>query len=254
MIPAESDFLYSAAQRYVDRYNSDNNSDPSTNGEERLLRHVLPSLREKGVVFDVGANVGNWTGYCLSMEPHLNVHLFEPSKTTFATLSTKSWRGGARITVNNCGLGEKDEFLELNIVDPISGLNSLHKRHGVNGAEVTAVERIKITTLDNYCEKNGIDHIDFLKVDVEGHELAVFRGARRMLVQGAIDLIQFEYGGCNLDARVYLLDIWEYLTENGYQIAKIYPNYTRRIPHYNQKLETFRYCNFIAYLNNDILK
>lgn len=246
LIPAESELLYTAAIRYVNRYRSDNNSDSVTNGEERLLRKVLPALGKRGVIFDVGAHVGNWSKYCLSVESNLELHLFEPSKNTFEKLSENSWPASAHL--NNYGLGDKNELLELNIVDSASGMNSLHKRHGVINAAVRAVEQIKITTLDEYCEKNGIHKIDFLKVDVEGHELAVFRGAKRMLERSAIDLIQFEYGGCNLDARVYLLDIWKYLASNGYHIAKIFPDSIRYLSEYEQSLETFQYSNYIASL------
>jgi hypothetical protein len=85
-IPAESSLLLRFALRYVDRYNGDNNSDPSTNGEEYFLRSELRKYSPRGVVFDVGANVGEWTKYCLSVVPNLNMHTFEPSKITFKKL------------------------------------------------------------------------------------------------------------------------------------------------------------------------
>lgn len=247
IIPAESQLLLRAAQRYIDRFNGDNNSDPSTNGEEQFLRTELRKLSMGGVVFDVGANVGDWTKYCLSIEPSLHIHLFEPSKPTFKKLASNSWP--PNIKLNNCGLGEKNELLNLNIVDAASGMNSIHKRHGVKSAEVILAEAIQIQTLDAYCEANNITHIDLLKVDVEGHELAVFRGAQQMLGAGKINIIQFEYGGCNLDARVYLLDIWEYLASFGFSFYKIYPTGPRLIKDYTQSLETFRYSNWLAVLH-----
>lgn len=252
LIPAESNFLYKITSRYVDRYNGDNNSDPITNGEERLLRKILPTLRKGGVIFDVGANIGEWSKYSLSIDPNLSFHLFEPSKVTFERLSDYSWPENVKL--NNFGLGEKKELLEMNIVDLASGMNSLHKRHGVVNATATAVEQVEINTLDEYCEKNKIDKIDFLKVDVEGHELAVLNGAQKMLKSQSIDLIQFEYGGCNLDARVYLLDIWQYLEDCGYHIAKIYPKSVHKLPYYSQELETFKYCNMLAYSDSLINK
>ncbi len=247
LIPPHNDLLLKFSQRYLDRHNGENNSNPVTNGEEYLLRQVLPSMRGGGVVFDVGANEGNWTSFVLSVQPALNMYLFEPSLTTYEQCSQKIFPPSVHL--NNFGLGEREETLQLNIVNPGSGMNSLYQRRGVKAAEAFATEQIHMTTLDKYCVEHGIDHIHFMKVDVEGHELAVFRGAMRMLKARRIDMIQFEYGGCNLDARVYLLDIWEFLTQNGFQIEKIFPDGPRPIDTYSQELENFRYSNYFAYLD-----
>ncbi len=199
------------------------------------------------MVFDVGANIGNWARYCLGVVPDLRMHLFEPSAFTFKKLQSREWP--ASVKLSNLGLGERKEQLILNIAGDGAGMNSIHKRHGVKGclmAAGTSTEIIQIQTLDVYCVDNGINHIDILKVDVEGHEMAVFKGASSMLSKQKINLIQFEYGGCNYDARVYLLDIWNLLESCGYAIGKIYPNRIEMIDKYQQHLETFKYANFIA--------
>lgn len=247
LIPAESFLLLRAAQRYVDRFNGDNNSDSSSNGEHRFLRNELRKYGESGVVFDVGANVGEWTKYCLNVAPNLNMHLFEPSKFTFKKLQSNIW--SISVHLNNFGLGERKGQLNLNIAGDASGMNSIHRRQGVKGVEIETVEIIDIQTLDAYCDENSIAHINLLKVDVEGHELEVFKGAKKMLSEKRISCIQFEYGGCNLDARVYLLDIWDYLTAFGYKIGKIYPDKIKYLSNYDQTFETFRYSNYIALLD-----
>jgi hypothetical protein len=85
-----------------------------------------------------------------------------------------------------------------------------------------------------------------LKVDVEGHELPVFMGAEKMLSEQKISVIQFEYGGCNLDSRVFLSDIWGFLESYGYGIAKIHPNGLHHYDGYEQRLEAFKYSNWVA--------
>ena len=115
-------------------------------------------------------------------------------------------------------------------------------------AKSTSKEKINIATFDIYCEKNTIQRVDFIKVDVEGHELAVFSGMKRMLSEKQVQLIQFEYGGCNLDARVHLVDIWEYLAEFGFQFYKIFPDGLKAIHSYNTRLEIFKYSNWVAAL------
>jgi len=62
-----------------------------------------------------------------------------------------------------------------------------------------------------------------------------------MLAARKISMIQFEYGGCNLDANVYLRDIWNLLSMHGYRMAKVYPDRLRHYDEYDQKLETFKY-------------
>lgn len=245
-IPPSNLMLEHFCRRYLDRFNGDNDSDPSLNGEEFLLRAELPKIKG-GVVFDVGANIGDWARYVLQVESSIQLHCFEPSHTTFRRLADSHWP--RHVHLNNCGLGDTAGQLELNIVDPASGLNSIYVRRGVESARGKSKETISITTVDAYCGENGIDHIDFFKVDVEGHELAVFKGMSRMLAERRVQLIQFEYGGCNLDSRAFLVDIWEYLEQFGFKFFKIFPEGPRSISNYSQELETFKYSNWLAVLS-----
>jgi FkbM family methyltransferase len=227
----------------VDRFNGDNNSSPETNGEYIFLRNELPKLRE-GVVFDVGANVGSWTSCVLRLNPKVNVHCFEPSKATYEKLAQKEWP--SNVWQNNIGLGEVEGAMELNVVDEESGLNSLYLRRGVDCAMAVKKEIISITTVDGYCEINSIQKIDLIKVDVEGHELAVFKGMSQMLSEGRIRVIQFEYGGCNLDSKVHLGDIWYFLEPYGFSFYKLYPEGPKYIERYQQSLESFKYSNWVV--------
>ncbi len=245
LIPSDNRMFQVICQRYIDRYNGNNNSDPSSNGEELLLRSELSKLKGD-VVFDVGANVGDWAKYALEIERSIQLHCFEPSFATFQKLSANNWP--TNVCLNNFGLGETVDQLELNIVEPASGLNSIYCRQGVEAAKAISKETISISTIDSYCESKHIEHINFIKVDVEGHELAVFKGMSRMLRERRVNMIQFEYGGCNLDARVYLADIWEYLASFGFKFYKIFPSGPRAVSRYSQSLETFRYSNWFAVL------
>jgi len=243
IVPKYNNSVYRFCARYVDLCNGDNNSNSKTNGEYSFLRCELPKLGA-GVVFDVGANVGEWASFTLGINPKVNLHCFEPSQATYSKLTQKQWP--SNVLLNNFGLGEVEGVLELNVVAEESGMNSVHSRRGVESAVAVRTERIRITTIDGYCEKNAIHKIDLIKVDVEGHELAVFKGMSRMLTKGVVNAIQFEYGGCNLDANVKLLDIWEFLEAHGFRFYKLYPEGPRHIVKYQQSLETFKYSNWLA--------
>ena len=102
-------------------------------------------------------------------------------------------------------MGSSPEEKELYINDDGSGTNSLYKRR-LEGLDISynKIEQIKIITLDAYVLENDISHIDFLKIDIEGHELAVIHGAEAMLKRKAIDYIQFEYGVAGLTPGHFL--------------------------------------------------
>jgi hypothetical protein len=70
---------------------------------------------------------------------------------------------------------------------------------------------ITVTTLDSFCEEHAIPRIDLLKIDTEGYELDVLKGARKMLERNHIGLIQFEFGECDLYTRVFLRDFYDAL-------------------------------------------
>jgi hypothetical protein len=81
---------------------------------------------------------------------------------------------------------------------------------------------------------------------VEGHELEVFKGAQEMLKKGGIKYIQFEYGGCTIDARMLLKDLFNLFLPYNYALYKIYPHELKLVPRYDQRLENFQYQNWVA--------
>lgn len=248
LLPRNS-FFYRVCKRYVDHYNGANNSDIDTNGELRLMQAVLPGC---STVFDVGANVGDWAALALSINPHVHIHCFEPSAATFQHLQAR----GLAAICNNLGLSSVPGDVTFWVFADGAEGNSLYKRQGLEDGwgqpEQQRSEIVRLDTLDAYCQRVGVNSIDFMKVDVEGHELEVFKGGAGMLSQGKIKRIQFEYGGCNIDSRVLLKDIFAYLLPYGYTLHKIHPRELRRVPRYDQRLENFQYQNWVAVINDGL--
>lgn len=254
VLPTHSSSLYALCREYVDRYNGDNNSDIATNGELQFMRQVLTKSQ---IVFDVGANVGSWTLMALQVNPHLRVHCFEPNRSAFERLSLRN--RGTNVICNNFGLGSRAETRSMYVYGDASAINSLYLRHGLedgwNLAPQPRAETVRLQSLDAYCEEQGVERIDFAKLDVEGHELEVLRGSIRMLTQGRIKIVQVEYGGCNIDARVLLKDIFDFFGPLHYAPHKILAAGLRHIERYDQRLETFQYQNwaFVAREQNPAL-
>ena len=107
-------------------------------------------------------------------------------------------------------------------------------------------ECVPTTTLDRFAAVNEIGHIDVLKIDVEGHELDVLHGATEMLSSGRIDVVQFEFGGCNLDTRTNLHEFYSLMSAYGYVIHIITKHGLERIEHYREIYEQYRTTNFVA--------
>ncbi|MFX0203713.1 MAG: FkbM family methyltransferase, partial [Candidatus Hodarchaeota archaeon] len=225
-----------------------------------LLRGILDSSPKEALkftVFDVGAHIGQWTIFLLNLAQErgiadkITIHCFEPSSFTFSQLRKLllKHRYGGRICAVNSGMGNAEERRKLYICHNGAGTNSLYKRR-LEGHNISydKSEIVQITTVDAYCYKNNISHVDFMKIDVEGHEQAVVQGAKNMLKQHAIDYIQFEYGGCWIDSRKLLIDMYDFLTSFGYVIGKIMPRGIEFYEKYDQRLENFQMANFLACL------
>jgi hypothetical protein len=99
---------------------------------------------------------------------------------------------------------------------------------------------------DDYCERTGVKHIDFLKVDVEGAEFEVIRGFERIFSAGRIDVVQFEYGPLALAVKNPLKDYFDFFADSGMVLGKVYPRYVKLMDRYFPGLDDFRWANFVA--------
>lgn len=239
-----------ACTRYVDRMLHQNDSDMQSNGERAFLARFCRA-RPHAVVFDVGANAGDWTSAVLGETPHARSHCFEPHPATFARLAERL-RADPRVTLHPFGLSSAAGRASLHGVVADSGMSSLHRRDSViDGrglAEDSAVE-VVLETLDDVVERLGVARIDLLKIDTEGHERSVLAGAARSLESGLIRTIQFEYGGTWIDARNFLIDVWRLLEGHGYRLSKIAPDGLVACGRYEPTYENFQYCNYVATLD-----
>lgn len=244
-IPSRT-LLVEVCRSFIDANEGQNNFEFQTNGERFLLEKFLTD-RMPHVVFDVGAHRGDWAALVLDINPSIELHCFEPGSAAFDELQSRDWPSNVRL--NNFGLGSESGAAELYVFSEGSGMNSLYRRQGLDVTKFgsqTYSETVDILTLDNYLDQNKLERVDYLKIDVEGHELSVLQGGREAFERGEVKLVQFEYGGCNIDSRVLLKDLFDFLMGHGFELHKLFPDGPRLVEQYEQRLENFQLANYVA--------
>tara|TARA_S200000501_G_C20776198_1_gene722800 strand:- start:228 stop:1022 length:795 start_codon:yes stop_codon:yes gene_type:complete len=188
-------------------------------------------LRDKHpVIFDLGANRGQSIKRFKKIFPYSQIYCFEPIEKFIQEL-TAAYNNDKSIILNNCGVGDVDGKLKFNQY-PGSGISSFNKiipgtkwanaRIGKNEEKLVKQVDTKIVTLDNYCSKNNINSINFLKIDVQGYESKVLKGAINLLKSSIIDIIEFEIHHDEIYENTQnMYDLEQYLIPNGYKLFSI---------------------------------
>lgn len=194
------------------------NYDVGSNGERWVLNRT--AAFQACVIFDVGANVGDWTMVALAEMPNARIHAFEIIESTRAVLSERM-AGKAGVILNSFGLSDHSGVIKMHAFDASNTLAShVAYPHGSYREHTCPVRRG-----DEYMQENGILRIDFLKIDVEGAEHLVLSGFGHALETGQIEVIQFEYGKVNILTHFLLRDYYDFLEARGYVVGKIYPDH-----------------------------
>lgn len=202
-------------------------------------------------VFDVGANVGHWTEAVLAAHSDVRVHTFEPVPQVHATLQQRlaDHIKSGHLTPNHLAIAHEEGVRTFYHYESSPTWSTFHRRVEVERQlNMKAPRAMSVfgTTLDHYCDQWNIPRIHFLKVDTEGGELEVLLGAQKLLAQGRIDHLQFEYGGTYRDAGITLRQVFDLLRKHRYEVFKILPDGLRHQPIVTAQDEDFEYANFLA--------
>ena len=150
-----------------------------------LRRVVLPLLSPRDLFVDVGANFGFWA--LLAARRGCRVIAVEPIPATRALLAANAERNGLaeRLEIIAAAVSDRPGSLTVAVPAGESGQASAHPDAGVELERFT----VETMTLD---ELLGEQPVRFLKIDVEGHEPAVLRGAARALRSGRVEYVLVE--------------------------------------------------------------
>jgi len=188
-----------------------------TSAEERFLRRQFSHTG--GVLFDVGANDGSYTRYLRQIAPEARIHAFEPHPTTFGILRARAAAPG--VTLVNMALSDTAGTMRLFDFADADGSSQASLAQASLGmfARDTVSHSVEVTTIDAYMTRAGIATIDFLKIDTEGFDINVLRGAAGALGRRAIRAIQFEFIPADIAMRVTMRDFFAVLA--GYRLFRL---------------------------------
>lgn len=176
-----------------------------------------------GVIFDVGAKAGQSSLWFAQNFPAARIYAFEAAPSVFKRLQKNTLKYSS-IQAYECTLGSQPKHVMLSPV----------KRSRYQTTQIAApstrcalverpVDRISISTLDNFCVEESIDTIHVLKVETEGHEIEVLQGAKKLLEAGRIQSILVEASVLSDDApHISLVELKEFLRGFGFRLFSRY--------------------------------
>lgn len=151
---------------------------------ERAVTRVIRAVVEKDdVCMDIGANFGWYTTLLQKLSGSGGaVHAFEPVPDIFRTLkkNVDLVSDNSNIIINNVALGDKSGTIEMHL---FAGLPNGHSSLSTMGRSDYTKVAGQIIMLDSYLSDHDIKQVDFMKVDVEGAELMLLNGAKKLFEQ-----------------------------------------------------------------------
>lgn len=143
-----------------------------------ISNYIKKNFHNDFTVLDIGGNIGWYSMNLAKLFPQINIHTFEPIPKTFGYLKANIEMNNIKnVTINNFGLAEKEKDITFYYYKEGSGNASLSNLSGA--ADVEEINT-RVYRVDDYVAKNKLK-VDFIKCDVEGAEIFVFKGAATTL-------------------------------------------------------------------------
>jgi FkbM family methyltransferase len=178
--------------------------------------------QELEIVMDVGANIGQTAYEVMKHFPKSHVYCFEPIPSTFNELVERT-KIFPNVFPINIAFGDEIETLSI-MAKPLSEQNTLVANTEEIVTENMELIEVKVETLDQFCEKNKISKINLLKIDTEGYEMKVLKGAENLITSGCIDyiLIECEFLKRTTEPHGNFIEIMEHLQSFQYNVVAFY--------------------------------
>lgn len=179
------------------------------------------------VIFDVGANDGETVQSFLKSFPGATIVAFEPFESCHRALKDM-FSDRTNVRIENVALGASQGMSQLNVYSG-SNMNSLLELDErpenllKDSFARTGSAPVKVEALDSFCEANGFKTIDVLKIDTQGYDLNVLRGAATLLENKRVKAILLEVNFIPIyKDQPTFQELHAFLTSSGYWLVDFY--------------------------------
>lgn len=199
---------------------------------------------DPAIIFDVGANIGQTTKFFLERFENSEYFIFEPIHSTFNAL-TSNFKNAPNLHFYNYALGAKNEEKTIYLKDdPLT--NSLLNTPIAGSPS----QNVEVKTVDGFLENNSLKNIDLLKIDVEGYEMEVLKGAVSALKANKIKLVLLEnnFEKTKSTTQTSFNEALSFMRENSFELIGIYDQTIRYV---NGKM-ALKFAN-VLYINQEAI-
>ena len=166
--------------------------------------NILKSLKKLNInyIFDVGSHRGESIDYFIKLKNLKKIQSFEPQKDIFLVLK-KKYINNNKVILNQIALSQNEKYKDfyINDLSSTSTFSRLNKKslwlkikNKILNKKNPIINKIKIRslTIDKFIKQKKIKKIDLLKIDTEGHELEVLKGALKTIKEHKVKFILIE--------------------------------------------------------------
>lgn len=241
--------MYRGAERQIVREEWERDLIPHFIFHEIEPLRKLLHARKDIVAIDVGANKGIWAKTLMQVYSVQHIYMIDASPENYAELTNKTDNlifndsDLSKLSAFHFALSDQKGLTTLYTNEDGSPLASLFE-HKINGTDIfgkldTALS-VPMQTLDGFlADHSEIKHVDVLKLDVEGNELNILRGAENAIREKMFDIITFEFGVHQVDARHFFRDFYCLFNEAGFGLYQIHNGMLFPVDKYEYRFENF---------------
>lgn len=226
--------------------NGFNNGDPVTNGEFACLDMLLEGA---GRLVDIGANEGLFVERAVRSKPGMDIIAFEPNPAHGEGLRRLLAPVAGRLEA--IALGDTPGVATLHVHSQHHATASLTGRPRMTARfreGMTEVE-VPVRRLDDM--DLGVSHPGtvVLKIDAEGYEFPILRGATAVLTGSESVAVVFEFSFAWLESGESLIDCFNFLDARGFDFYRLLPIGLEQIRFFSTGMDQSQYCNYVALKN-----
>jgi FkbM family methyltransferase len=177
---------------------------------------------DQPILFDVGANTGQTIDDFNTYFKNGLINSFEPSPSTFKILKDNT-ANMEHVSIWNCGMGSENSNVFLN-ENANSQMSSFLELGDEGWGQIKNKTSVKVTTIDEFCKEQKIKRIDVLKLDTQGYELEIFKGAESTILENKIGLLYFEVTFIDIYKELpSFTSLYDFCVKHGFELVSIYP-------------------------------